>query len=103
MEGDENFETCLLGNAGIVYEKRFGHDEILIFENCPNHSATFILHGSNDYILDEIDRSLHDGLCVVKKIFECGTVVPGGGAVETSLAVFLENLANSITSKEKLA
>merc|ERR1739848_447926 len=93
----------MLGYAGVVYEERVSDDDMLIFKDCPNHSVTLFLRGSNDYILDEIDRSIHDGLCVVRKILECGTVVPGGGAVETSLSVFLENFANSLVSKEQLA
>lgn len=39
---------------------------------------------------DEVDRSLHDSLCVVKRVLESGTVVPGGGAVEAALSVYLE-------------
>jgi hypothetical protein len=30
-------------------------------------------------MLDEMDRSLHDSLCVVKRVLESGAVVPGGG------------------------
>lgn len=33
--------------------------------------------GANDYMLDEMDRSLHDSLCVVKRVLESGNVVPG--------------------------
>ena len=33
----------------------------------PTHSAaTLLLRGANDYMLDEMDRSLHDSLCTVK-------------------------------------
>jgi T-complex protein 1 subunit alpha len=28
-------------------------------------------------MLDEMDRSLHDSLCVVKRVLESGSVVPG--------------------------
>jgi T-complex protein 1 subunit alpha len=103
IEGNETFETSMLGYAGIVYEERVNDDNMLIFKDCRHHSVTMFLRGSNDYILDEIDRSIHDGLCVVKKILDCGTVVPGGGAVEISLSVFLENLVNSLVSKEQHA
>lgn len=36
-----------------------------------------MLRGANDYMLDEMDRSLHDSLCVVKRVLESGSVVPG--------------------------
>jgi hypothetical protein len=40
---------------------------------------TILLRGANDYMLDEMDRSLHDALCIVKRVLESGTVVPGVG------------------------
>ena len=66
-------------------------------------AATILLRGANDYMLDEMDRSLHDSLCVVKRVLESGTVVPGGGAVEAALSIFLENFATTLGSREQLA
>ena len=43
-----------------------------------------------------MERSVHDALCVVKRVVESNSVVPGGGAVETALSVYLENFATSI-------
>ena len=45
-----------------------------------------------------MERSLHDSLCVVKRVLESNLVVPGGGAVETALSIYLENFATSIVS-----
>jgi len=64
--------------------------------------GTILLRGANDYMLDEMERSIHDALCVVKRTLEYGTVVPGGGAVEAALSVFLENFAISLGSREQL-
>lgn len=41
-------------------------------------------------MVDEIERSLHDSLCVIKRVLESGSVVIGGGAVEVALSVRLE-------------
>lgn len=49
-------------------------------------------------MLDEMERSLHDALCVVKRVLESKTVVPGGGAVEAALSIYLENFASSLVS-----
>lgn len=49
-------------------------------------------------MVDEMERSLHDALCVVKRVLESNLVVPGGGAVETALSIYLENFATSIVS-----
>lgn len=45
-----------------------------------------------------MERSIHDSLCVIKRILESNQVIAGGGAVETALSIYLENLATSIVS-----
>ena len=59
-------------------------------------AASIILRGANDFMLDEVERSLHDALCVVKRVMECNQVVAGGGAVEAALSIYLENFATSL-------
>ena len=49
-------------------------------------------------MLDEMERSLHDALCVVKRVLDSKKVVPGGGAVEAALSIYLENFATSLVS-----
>ena len=62
-------------------------------------SASIILRGANDFYVEEMERSIHDSLCVVKRVLESNQVVAGGGAVETALSIYLENLATSIVSE----
>eukprot|EP00168_Porphyra_purpurea_P004906 TRINITY_DN15934_c0_g1_i1.p2 TRINITY_DN15934_c0_g1~~TRINITY_DN15934_c0_g1_i1.p2 ORF type:complete len:160 (+),score=80.02 TRINITY_DN15934_c0_g1_i1:183-662(+) len=52
---------------------------------------------------DEMGRSFHDAICVVKRTVESGMVVPGGGAVEAALSVYLDNFATMLGSREQLA
>jgi T-complex protein 1 subunit alpha len=59
--------------------------------------------GANEFMLEEMDRALHDSLCVIKRIIESNTLVAGGGAVEAALSIYLEGLATSMSSKEQLA
>ena len=71
---------------------------------CPHRpgarsAASIIVRGANDFMVDEMERSLHDALCVVKRVLESNQVVPGGGAVETALSIYLENFATSIVSR----
>jgi T-complex protein 1 subunit alpha len=47
-------------------------------------------------MLDEMERSLHDAICAIKRTLESGAVVPGGGAVEAALSIYLENFATSL-------
>lgn len=64
-------------------------------------SASIILRGANDFMCDEMERSLHDALCVVKRVLESKSVVPGGGAVEAALSIYLENYATSMVRHVK--
>lgn len=76
---------------------------ICIFRTKNHNSASIILRGANEFFLDEMERSLHDSLCAVKRVLESKKVVPGGGAVEAALSVYLENFATTIGSREQLA
>ena len=49
-------------------------------------------------MLDEMDRSVHDALCVIKRVLEGKKLVIGGGAVETALNVYLENFALNLVN-----
>lgn len=104
LNGDERFEASSLGHAELVKQDRISDDECIIIEGTKAYtSASIILRGSNDYHLDEMERSVHDSLSVVKRTLESGSVVPGGGAVETALHIHLEEYASVFSSREQLA
>lgn len=104
MDGEESYDPSLLGTCESVSEERVGDGDVTFLKNCSKTAAqTVILRGANEYMLDEIDRSLHDALCVVKRCLESSTLVAGGGAVETNLAVHLLEFANKYDSKQQLA
>ncbi|KAG8363412.1 hypothetical protein BUALT_Bualt19G0019700 [Buddleja alternifolia] len=104
MEGEETFDSSFLGYADEVVEERIADDDVIMIKGTKNTSAvSLILRGANDYMLDEMDRALHDALCIVKRTLESNTVVAGGGAVEAALSVYLENLATTLGSREQLA
>ncbi|XP_028754850.1 T-complex protein 1 subunit alpha [Neltuma alba] len=104
MEGEETFEPTLLGYADEVVEERVADDAVIMIKGTKTTSAvSLILRGANDYMLDEMDRALHDALSIVKRTLESNTVVAGGGAVEAALSVYLEYLATTLGSREQLA
>ncbi|PIN21927.1 Chaperonin complex component, TCP-1 alpha subunit (CCT1) [Handroanthus impetiginosus] len=95
MEGEETFDSSLLGTADEVVEERIADDDVIMIKGTKTTSAvSLILRGANDFMLDEMDRALHDALSIV---------VAGGGAVEAALSVYLENLATTLGSREQLA
>ena len=54
-------------------------------------------------LCDELERAIHDALCVVKRVLESKKLVVGGGAVEAALSIYLENFATTLSSREQLA
>ena len=104
MEGNETFDPECLGACTAVREERIGDGEMLYAHGCQGGGAsTIVLRGANEYMLDEMDRALHDSLCVVKRMLESSTLVVGGGAVEAALSVHLDGYANTLDTREQLA
>ncbi|KAK3027708.1 hypothetical protein RJ639_042215 [Escallonia herrerae] len=104
MEGEETFDSSFVGYADEVVEERIADDDVIMIKGTKTTSAvSLILRGANDYMLDEMDRALHDALSIVKRALESNTVVAGGGAVEAALSVYLEYLATTLGSREQLA
>jgi T-complex protein 1 subunit alpha len=100
MNGDEKFEASSLGSAEEVSQERISDDECILVKGTKAFSsASIILRGANDYALDEMERSVHDSLSAVKRTLESGRIVPGGGAVETALHIYLEEWATSVVSQ----
>ncbi|KAK0311482.1 chaperonin-containing T-complex alpha subunit Cct1 [Friedmanniomyces endolithicus] len=104
MNGDEAFDPKNLGQAEEVVQERISDDECILVKGPKAHTAaSIILRGANEYSLDEMERSVHDSLSAVKRTLESGRIVPGGGAVETALHIYLEEWATSVGSREQLA
>jgi len=104
LEGEESFEVSYLGEAAEVAQERISDDELIFIKGTKARTASsIILRGPNDFYCDEMERSVHDALCVVKRILESKTVVVGGGCVEAALSIYLENFATSLSSREQLA
>jgi T-complex protein 1 subunit alpha len=102
--GDEVFDPKSLGHAEEVVQERISDDECILVKGPKVHTAaSIILRGANEYSLDEMERSVHDSLSAVKRTLESGRIVPGGGAVETALHIYLEEWATSVGSREQLA
>merc|ERR1712166_1091498 len=101
MGGNESFSPDYLGTCESAYEKRVGDWEYMFFEGMSlTRAQTIIVRGANDFFLDEIERSLHDSLCVIKRVLESNSIVAGGGSVEVALSVYLDDFARTLGSRE---
>jgi T-complex protein 1 subunit alpha len=103
-EGEEIFDSAWLGEAGEVFEEPIGDWDYCFIEGFTKGAAcTVLIRGANDYMIDEVERSVHDSLCVVKRCLESGYVVAGGGCVEAALSIYLEDYAKTLGNKEQIA
>ena len=67
IEGEESFEASFLGEAAEVSQTRISDDELILIKGTKARTASsIILRGPNDFYCDEMERSVHDALCVVK-------------------------------------
>lgn len=88
----------------MVEERRVGDWEYIFFEGMKEtKAATIVVRGANEFFLDEIERSIHDSLCVVKRVLESNSLVAGGGAVEVALSIYLDDFARTLGTREQLA
>ena len=93
-----------LGNADLVHQKKVESDKWVFIEGCKNpQSVTLLIRGGSQRIVDEVDRSIHDSLMVVKDVIEKPSIVGGGGAPEAFLASHLKEWADSFDGREQLA
>jgi len=103
-EGEESFSASSLGTADEVVEETLGDRDFLFFKGMKGTGAqTIILRGANEFMLDEVERSVHDAICAVKRVLESRSVLVGGGAVESALSIYLDDFARTLGSKEQLA
>ena len=93
-----------LGSAEIVHQKKVESDKWVFIEGCKNpRSVTVLIRGGSQRVVDEVDRSLHDALMVVKDVVEKPSIVAGGGSPEAYLSTELNEWAGSYDGREQLA
>jgi thermosome len=93
-----------LGSAEHVEQRKVETDKWVFIEGCKNPRAiTLLLRGGSQRVVDEVDRSMHDALMVVKDVIENPAIVAGGGAPEEFLAFHLKDWADRFEGREQLA
>lgn len=93
----EDLSADKLGKAGVIKELEFGttKDRMLVIEECSNTKAvTCFIRGSNEMIVAEGVRALHDSLCVVRNLIRDNRVVYGGGAAELTCSLAVSDAAD---------
>lgn len=90
-----------LGNSGAVGVVRFeglkgnqsiGHTQEAFDKKC----VSILVRGSNNLIIAETERSIHDALCVVRSLVKLKALIPGGSAPEMAVATGLRKWARTV-------
>ena len=93
-----------LGKAGLVEERRIGSDSMTFVTECPSAKAvTVLIRGGTEHVVDEMDRSLHDALCVVADVVEDGKAYTGAGAAAMEVALRLRDYSATVGGREQMA
>lgn len=104
LNGEESFDASALGQAQEVVEEIIADSAFTFIRGCRNlKAATILLRGPNEFMLDEMERSIHDALSAVRRTLESNMVVAGGGATEAAVSTYLESFAAALGSREQLA
>ena len=100
---DDLFEKDL-GTSDIVEERKIEEDRWVFVEGCKHpKSVTLLLRAGSQRVVDEVERSVHDAIMVVRDIMELPSIVAGGGAPETYAATKIRSWAKSLEGREQLA
>ena len=93
-----------LGSADLAHQKKVESDKWVFIEGCKHpQSVTMLIRGGTQRVIDEVDRSIHDSLMVVKDVIEKPEIVAGGGAPEAFAASQLKDWADNFDGREQLA
>ncbi len=93
-----------LGTADLAQQKKVESDKWVFIEGCKHpQSVTLLIRGGSQRVIDEVDRSIHDSLMVVKDVIEKPEIVAGGGAPESYAASQLKDWADNFDGREQLA
>jgi T-complex protein 1 subunit delta len=118
--GDVDFICRSLGCQPVAHEDqlsadKLGHaesvktvwmegssDKVVRFDGVrnPGKTVTVLLRGSNELVLAEAARSLHDAQCVVRNLVQERYMIAGGGAAETHVSLRLRKHAETLTGKD---
>ncbi len=93
-----------LGRAGLVEERAVGIERWIFIEECNDPKAvTVMIRGGTKRVVEEVERSVHDALMVLKAVIEKPSILAGGGSSEAYTALRLREWANTISGREQLA
>ncbi|MEX2683154.1 MAG: TCP-1/cpn60 chaperonin family protein, partial [Candidatus Sigynarchaeota archaeon] len=93
-----------LGSAALAEERKIGKDMMIFIEGCKNpKSVSILIRAGTEHVVEELERAMHDALCVVADAIESPAYVAGGGAIESELASALRKYKDTYSGREQVA
>lgn len=100
-QGDK--ASQVFGTCELFEEMQIGSERYNFFSGCPRaKTATMILRGGAEQFIDEVERSLHDAIMIVRRAVKNDSIVAGGGAIEMALSRALKEYSRTVPGKEQL-
>jgi T-complex protein 1 subunit delta len=98
----EAFTEDKLGYADLVEETSESGVKVVRITGIKNRGRTvsILAMGSNNLVVEECERSLHDALCVVRCLVKKRALITGGGAPEIHVSRRLFQFAQSLKGME---
>ncbi|KAH9035332.1 T-complex protein 1 [Lactarius pseudohatsudake] len=98
----EAFTEDKLGYADLVEETNNDGTKVVKITGVKNRGRTvsILAMSSNQLVLDECERSIHDALCVVRCLVKKRALIGGGGAPEIHVSRMLSQYAQGLTGME---
>ena len=101
LGAEENVK--IFGTCEVFEELQIGGERYNLFSGCPRaKTATMILRGGAEQFIDEVERSLHDAIMIVRRAVKNDSIVAGGGAIEMALSRTLLDYSRTVPGKEQL-
>lgn len=94
-----------LGTAKLIEEVTLSDDSKVLKVTGVNPNAktvTLLIRGSNNLVIDEADRSLHDALCVIRSLVKNRGLISGGGAPEIEIAQKLSEYSRKLRGVDSI-
>lgn len=93
-----------LGTSEIIEEAILSDDSkvLKVTGNASKDTITIFMRGSNQLVIEEADRSIHDALCVIRSLIKNRGLICGGGAPEIEISQKLMEWSRTLSGPHQL-